>query len=161
MSMEELIARIRMTPDCIVLPPSGLPATDEHLRLPEDVRTFYALCGGVTLYQFADYSVNIVPPEEFEPANPVIVGERCEDDISAQWYIAADDGNGDYFTIDLAPERCGKCYDSFHETHGLVGNTPVIARSFTELLERLLANKGQYWYWLDEGFEPLGDAYEE
>ena len=80
-------------------------------------------------------------------------------DISDLWFSIADDGNGDYLSIDLAPGRLGICYDSFHETHGVAGSTPVIARSFTELLTSLLQSRGNRPYWLEDGFVSLGDAY--
>jgi hypothetical protein len=118
------------------------------------------LCGGVDLYPDRTYSHVIVPPDEVVLANPVLVGERVTDDRSDSWYLIAHDGNGDYLTLDCSPERSGWCYDSFHETHGLVGQTPVIAHSFTELLTRCYANQGAYPYWLRDDFVPLGDAYD-
>jgi glycosyltransferase involved in cell wall biosynthesis len=42
-----------------------------------------------------------------------------------------------------------------------VGECPVIAKSFTELLNQLVQNNGERWYWLKEDFESLGDAYNE
>jgi hypothetical protein len=90
----------------------------------------------------------------------VIIGELCEEDITSQWYIIASDGHRDYLTIDLSCQRLGKCYDSFWDRHGVVGECAVIATSFTDLLERLIANNGQHWYWLTEDFTSLGDAYD-
>jgi hypothetical protein len=52
------------------------------------------------------------------------------------------------------------CYDSFHEVHGMPGSCAVVALSFTDLLERLLAARGGHWYWLEPGFASLGDAYD-
>lgn len=37
---------------------------------------------------------------------------------------------------------------------------PLIAHSFTDLLERLLKNQGNRWYWLEDHFQTLGDAYD-
>jgi hypothetical protein len=91
----------------------------------------------------------------------VIVGEACEDDISASWHLIVDDTNGEYLTIDLSENRVGRCYDSFFDRHGVRGSCPIIATSFSELLQRLIENRGQHWYWLQEGFESLGDAYDE
>jgi len=129
-------------------------------KLPDDIKEFYNLCGGVSLYLSGESTANIVPPNEFILANPLIVGERCVNDITSNWYIVANDGNGDYLTIDLEKERLGRCYDSFWDSHGVVGECPIIANSFTEILERLIDNKGQHWYWLSDGFEALGDAYD-
>ncbi len=83
------------------------------------------------------------------------------DDISWSWYIIADCGNGDYLTIDLSKERMGRCYDGFHETYGLVGETPIIAMSFTELLTGLYDGRMQPWFWLQPHFAPFGDADDE
>ncbi|PGM59614.1 hypothetical protein [Bacillus sp. AFS053548] len=113
------------------------------------------------LFIDCDYGLIIVSPEEFVLANPDIIGEKAEYDISSSWYIIGCDRNNDYLTIDLSIQRLGKCYDSNVEVHGVVGSCPIIANSFMELLERLLTNKGEHWYWLQDEFASLGDAYDE
>lgn len=160
MSMKRLIQAIQARPDCAVYPATGLPKVAARHALPPDLREFYELCGGAALFANGSYTANIVPPDEMVLANPVIVGEVCEEDISAEWYIIANDGNGDYLTIDLHHQRLGTCYDSFWDSHGVVGECAVIARSFTDLLERLLKNNGQHWYWLRDDFVSMGDAYD-
>lgn len=159
MPLMETVQAIRSTLDCQVFPPAGLPEIGLPHVLPNDLREFYEVCGGLRLFQSAGYPVFIVSPNKLILANPVIVGDVYEDDISSDWYIIADDGNGDYFTIDLNSERLGRCYDSSHETHALPGETPIVALSFTDFLARMLANKGQYWYFLQPDFDSLGDAY--
>ena len=42
----------------------------------------------------------------------------------------------------------------------MVGECPIIARTFTELLENLVCNKGKHWYWLRDEFIQIGDAYD-
>ncbi|WNS46925.1 SMI1/KNR4 family protein [Paenibacillus sp. MMS20-IR301] len=155
----ELIQQISGLPDCKVISASGLPVTEGY-SLPADVRRFYELCGGMQLFVSKNYHCQIVPPDEFVLSNPVIIGEVVEDDITSDWFIVAHDGNGDYLSIDLHPQRLGKCYDSFWDRHGVVGECQVVARSFTELLNQLVQNNGERWYWLDEDFPPLGDAYD-
>ena len=49
MNMEEWLLCIRTTPGCRVNAPAGLPAIEAPHRLPDDVRTFYQLCGGLSL----------------------------------------------------------------------------------------------------------------
>ena len=144
-----------------MFPTKGMPSLQPPHRLPDDLKRFYELCGAVMLFEQNDYHVLIVPPDRVVPANPLIVGQEYEDDITASWYIIGDDGNGDYLTIDLGPERLGRCYDSFRETHGLVGNCPIIARSFSELLTSLHETRGDHWYWLRPEFVPIGDAYDD
>ena len=159
MSIEELIRTIQYTQDCVALSRNGLPKISGNgLALPADVQEFYHLCGGVGLFQSAAYAIIIVPPQNVVPANPVIIGEQIEDDVSSCWYIIAKGDNRECLTIDLSEARLGRCYDSFYDLHP--GNSPIIAFSFTELLTSLLRNQGQHWYWLrDEKFN-LGNAYD-
>lgn len=162
MKVKELINEIKTLPNCKVYPSKGLPLLDnEKHNLPDDIIEFYELCGGITLFESESYITNIVSPDEFILANPVIVGELCEDDITSEWYIIANDGNGDYITIDLSIERSGRCYDSYWDKHGVVGECPIIAASFTQLLENLVLNKGKQCYWLKNDFVSLGDAYDD
>jgi hypothetical protein len=132
MSLSELIEQIRMTPDCSVSDPAGLPLISEGHVLPDDLREFYELCGGLSLFENAeDYRIAIVLPEQVVLANPLIVGDVSGyDDISLSWYIIAQDDNNEYLTIDLSKERLGRCYDSFYEIHAVRGSCPIIATSF-------------------------------
>lgn len=160
--IEQLLKEIEKIPYCRVLESSGLPSIDKtkHI-LPDDLKKFYSLCGGVALFENEEYPIYIVSPEKFILANPIIVGELCEEDISSNWYIICNDGKDEYLTIDLKEDRLGRCYDSFFDRHGLVGESQIIATSFTDLLERLINNRGQYWYWLRDDFVNLGDAYDD
>ncbi len=162
MTIPELLHAMARTPDCRLFPASGLPTVEAGHVLTDDLAEFYELCGGAVLYEHKDYPIMIVPAEQFRLSNPVIVGPVWErDDISASWYIVADDlKGGAYLTIDLSPERAGRCYDSSPYAHAIAGSSPIIARSFRELLERLYENRGEYWYWLRPDFEGLGDAYD-
>lgn len=161
MNVDASVTQIRATSGCQVFPPQGVPIPQPGHRLPHDLRRVYTLCGGLILFENADYALVIVPPERCALANPVIVGQGAEDnDISSSWYIVADDGNGDYLTIDLSQERLGRCYDSFFDRHAVAGSCPIIALSFTDLLTHLYENGGDYWYWLRPDFVSLGDAYD-
>jgi len=167
MSLEDLLLRIQTTLGCKIHAPSGFPIINKRHSLPNDLHQFYQFCGGLTLGAGTKYPIAIVPPIRCVQANPIFLGDVTElaqqaqgDDISWSWYIIADCGNGDYLTIDLDQDRLGRCYDSFHETYGLVGEMPIIATTFTDLLTRLYENRGQYWYWLQSDFVSLGDAYD-
>lgn len=160
MEIKELIEKIRNTPDCIVHAPCGLPLENQNIDLPNDLKEFYENCGGITLFANEEYGFTIVAPKEMVLANPIIVGELCEEDISSEWYIVCKNAENDYITIDLANERKGKCYDSFWDRHGVVGECAVVARNFTELLTQLYNNQGKSLFWLDEDFCYLGDAYD-
>lgn len=162
-SIKEIIEKVKYFDNCIVYKPKGLPAISDKHALPKDVVEFYTLCGGIELFTDADMGVNIVPPEKFVLANPVIVGELFENDISSNWYIVVDDRNGEYLTIDLDKNRIGRCYDSHLGCHGIIGNCPIIAMSFTDLLENLIeaGGDGMCWYWDEFEFNSLGDAYDD
>lgn len=160
MNLSELLAEIDATPGCAVLPASGVPVVAEGHTLPPDLKRFYELCGGVDLFHDSEYATSIVPSQEFTAANPVIIGGQDESDISSSWYIVGSSGGTEYLTIDLSRERLGRCYDSFSDRHGVAGSCPIIATSFTDLLTRLFLNRGEYWYWLRDDFQPNGDAYD-
>lgn len=158
MKMPELIEAIRKQADCTLKPAVTLPDVGTD-RLPNDLEEFYLLAGGATLFLNSPFGIEIVSPIEFVRANPIIVGDSCKDDITYEWYIVAKNG-GQYITVDLAPSRLGRCYDSFWDRHGIPGNCQVVAQSFTDLLERLLQSKGESLFWLGPQFESIGDAYE-
>jgi hypothetical protein len=158
--IDRLLDVARQADGCVVHPPAGLPTVGVGHLLPDDVRAFYSSCGGVDLYPGAMYPISLLPPQQVEPANPVIVGEQVDDDISASWYLIAVSDQDEYVTIDLHPDRLGRCYDSFYEVHGVAGSCPIVAMRFTDLFARLLAAEGGRWYWLEDGFRSLGDAYD-
>ncbi len=159
-SLQQTIAQIASTQGCFLKPPNGLPVLPHGFELPEDLRSFYLVAGGATLFSGAGFQFNIVAPSDLVSTNLRLVGSAQCGDISDSWFSVAEDGNGDYLSIDLGPGHRGRCYDSFPETPGVVGGTPVIATSFTDLLLRLLANRGEHPYWLAPGFVSLGDAYD-
>ncbi|HEX8411237.1 MAG TPA: SMI1/KNR4 family protein [Thermoanaerobaculia bacterium] len=159
MNIDEIIQNIAETPGCALLPPRGLPDVAPY-RLPADVETFYRRCGGCVLYEHSDYPFRIVEPERFVQANPVIAGVSGEDDISYSWYILGRGGSDEHVTIDLDESRSGRCYDSFWDRHAVAGSSRIIALSMTDLLNRLYANRGNLWYWLQPEFASLGDAYD-
>jgi hypothetical protein len=65
MDMRQLVDKVRATADCSVRPPAGLPAVRPGELLPQDIRRFYELCGGLTLYESQIYYVRIPGPNEF------------------------------------------------------------------------------------------------
>lgn len=147
MDIADLVEKIRNTPGCRLEDPLGLPIVCEQHVLPEDLKQFYRLCGGATLYEdVATDPAEIVSPHRIVLANSLmLVGLDDEEiawykehlGITWSWYFLADYGNGNYVTIDLSQERLGQCYDSHHEKHA-AGNSYVVADSFTELLRWLL-----------------------
>ena len=61
-------------------------------------------------------------------------------------------------TVDLNPDRSGRCYFSFPDVHAVAGASAIVAESVADLLTRILQNRGDYWYWLQPDFESLRDA---
>lgn len=161
MDVLKILENIRNTPDCIVYSPCGLPILNKNIQIPNDLKIFYENCGGVSLFIDREYGFTIVKPKELVLANPVIIGELCEEDISSEWYIIAKDAENNYITIDLSKERLGRCYDSFWDRHGMVGECAVVAKNFTELLWQLYRNQGKSLFWLNSDFVYIGDAYDK
>ena len=159
MDIEQLVAAIAREPSCIIDPPGNLPIVDPAHTLQEDLKQFYELCGGLSLFTSSAYGLRIVGPDEVVPANPIIVGDLYPEDISSTWYIIAQDPGGDYYTIDLHPDRLGRCYDSFWDRHAVAGSSTIVALSFLEFLQRMLENKGDHWYFAKPDFVEMGDAY--
>lgn len=157
--LHRLVDEIGRTRDCRTLAPSGTPRLREGDRLPEDLAAFYQLAGGASVFEHSDYAIRVVGPEEFRRANPELVGSDCPEDISDAWYIVARGGLEEVITIDCSADRLGRCYDSFWDCHGVAGSCRIVALSFTDLLQRLFDNNGDYWYWLRDGGPAYGDAY--
>lgn len=162
-ALRELLDKVEATPGCRVLwKPEGRSVVNVagHEVLPEDLQEFVSLTDGVELFLDKLFPLYIHGAAHIVRANPIIVGDDCSYDRSYHWYVIANDGNGDYMSIDLARERAGRCYDSFHECHGISGSCAIIASSFTDLLVRAVRNGGRRWWWLQPDFHPLGDAYD-
>lgn len=161
MGMAALLGKARRSQGCVVRPPCGGLAVPEGMIVPGDVMEFYELCGGVNLYPSCEYASSIPAPTGVVESNIAILGERYPEDITSSWFTIAATQTGDYLSIDFSADRNGRCYDSFSEIHGIAGSCPVIAESFSDLFERLLESRGDYWYWLKSEFVGLGDAYDE
>ncbi len=166
-SVDELLITVASDPECLVYPVQAMPRINSEHLLPNDLKDFYNLCGGISLFQASAYSMKIVPPNKFLLANPFFFKgisdeelQTSKNDISWSWYIVGEGENGQYITIDLAPGRLGRCYDSFWDCHAMPGYTQIIAKSFSELLFRLVENQGKHWYWLQNEFLSYGDAYD-
>ena len=165
MSIIDLIAQIENIPDCIVYPPCGIPVVQDGHKLPSDILEFYQQCGGVKLYEHGSFPVEIVSPQEFVIASPVIYKdmlddetvETIKDDISWHWYLIGKGQAAQFMTIDLRPERLGYCYDSDWIVHPR--DSTIVALSFTELLQRLFSDRGGIYYWAEPGYKSYGPAY--
>jgi antitoxin YokJ len=162
-----VIAQIARTPGCAIRPATGAPrlASTAH-GLPDDLRRFFELCGGVALFPERPFAWSIPGPDGLLPSNPILLGSYYRDnrasfdaDRSSFWYLIAESAE-EKVVIDLHPARRGWCYDAFHEVYA-TGNSAVLARSFTDLLVALVATAGEMPVWKGESFRPLGHAYDD
>ena len=159
-NIDEVLVRIRADSLCAVYPPREVPAIQTHLKLPEDLKRFYSLCGGLKLFENSNYSFEIISPELLIPSNIKILGQQYIEDASSSWYIVASSGQDQFISIDLSEAKNGRCYDSFMDAHAVVGSCAIVANTFTNLLVGLYNIKGDYLYWLKPEFKKLGDAYD-
>jgi hypothetical protein len=113
------------------------------VRLPRDLATFYRAMNGARFFANDDDApYAIVPLPKMRPLARV-VGRA--DAAPPTWYALCSIENGEWLAIDLAA-RGGPVMDCFHETLGPGGEAKIVARSFTELLQHVLASKGEpYW----------------
>jgi hypothetical protein len=159
--VEELIDLAAASSRAVVLPSAGQPVVSAGHLLPQDLAEFYELCGGI---EFLDtpqhYGVIISPPAQLLPTNPILIGEQVDDDITSSWYVIGRTFNSELISIDLHPARLGRCYDSFHEVHGIADSCEIIAASFSAMLTEFLHDPGEGWYWTSPGWPRVGDAYE-
>ncbi len=160
MDIERLIIQMSKDSNYEVKKPNGQPSILDGHVLPDDLQEFYRLCGGVSCYiASGGFPINVLAPAEVKPANLELIGESCPNDISSSWYLIADALDGNYISIDFAPERLGRCYESFEYSHAVAGNCPIVALSFTQFLQNLFDYKGDYFFWKDINHSDLGDAY--
>lgn len=162
MNIKDLFKTLGNLSNFEIKPPCGFPKLKEGHVLPDDLKEFYTMCGGINCYtEEGGFPIEILSPSNFTQANKLLLGEEYDDDISSSWYVIVDAEDGNYITIDCDPKRIGKCYESFEYRHAVVGNCPIIALSFTELLNNIITYKGDYFFWKDDlKFVSYGDAYE-
>lgn len=143
--------------------------------LPPDLSGFYHATNGAELVgPDGRVAIVILPVQDHEPLDwgegPEKLGSRGPGGRIWHRFARLPDGSGLAINLDLnasdpRPENRWKRHDPlFHAichfrdaTRGVAGANPVVAVSFTELLDRLLANGGRP-YWLDAGFVSHGDA---
>ncbi|MDU5003486.1 MAG: SMI1/KNR4 family protein [Veillonella sp.] len=118
--------------------------------LPKDLEFFYENYEYAILNIDTYCEIRISSLSELQPTNQIlypaddVIWEELADDISNDWFmIASSQELSQYISIDLNKKRFGFCYDSFIETHATPDESPIIAKSFTELLEKLVSNENQ------------------
>jgi hypothetical protein len=75
MNVVSLVETVRSATDCDVHEPAGSPVLEWGLSLPDDLRRFYKVCGGIELYRSGKHPIEVVSPSRFLRANPIIIGQ--------------------------------------------------------------------------------------
>ncbi|MFC7443076.1 SMI1/KNR4 family protein [Laceyella putida] len=171
MDICQTIKGLQSLSDVEIDKPSGLPRVVENQCLPDDLQLFYEKFGGVTLFPHAENTYRIVQPQEFKLANPILIAdeELLELELNrgntqllftSECYVLVDLGDANYIVIDLNKERHGLCYLGFWDSFGVIGETPIIAKSFKELLQKMIESEGEeVWFFEKEDFQDYGDAF--
>jgi len=161
MELKEIIHHLKISTNFTVNEPCGYPEIVNGHSLPDDLGEFYSICGGLICYtQHGGFPIEILQPSDVKISNVVLLRNRYEEDISSSWYLIADAKDGNFISIDFEPARLGRCYESFEYSHAVANNCPVIAISFTELINNIYKYTGDYFYWKDNPeFTGYGDAY--
>lgn len=173
MTITQEIEKFKRSKKWIVHPAQGMPKLSQDPKapvasIPDDLLQFYSFCSGMEtdIQSDDDLFLSIVAPRNFQWAPRLILGDLLEKQVPSFdggiewfWYIVGRGDTDEYFVIDLAPERYGRCHYVYFYFFGQKGGTPVIAHSFTELLKVLYhaAKVGEAWRWERLG---LGDAYD-
>ncbi|MFI8605655.1 SMI1/KNR4 family protein [Cellulophaga baltica] len=165
MNIQDILELIGKDANCNLVP--KMNTNENKINLPDDLKYFYEKYESLELFSNKSYAIKISSLDELIPTNKKlfpeddVIWEELEGDISNDWFlIASSEQLSQYISIDLSDRNFGYCYDSFLETHANPEDSAIIAKSFTELLERLYESGGDSWYWLED-FEPYGDAYDD
>ena len=156
----------------------GLRRKEDWRYLPLDLATFYHCTDGAQLFGSGGAAAyRLVPSDEVAPLDwgelPEIGNSRGPG--GGVWYRFAWLGDGTWLAINLDCNRrdprpkkstewsCDPPFSAVCHcnagTLGQPGRNPVVALSFTELLERMLDSGGRP-YWLNPQFVSYGDADE-
>ena len=146
---------------------SSIDKAEEKLgyKLPDDLKTFYRRYRSLTFYETDEHGVmdwftcRFVPATEMHRTRIDIFGEESDEDYYGPpfWITICDLGDSNFIALDLqsgsSNERNYILCD--HEVFGQPGDSPVIARTFTELLSRVMYGPE---FWFGTGFMNYGDA---
>ncbi|GGL36274.1 antitoxin YokJ [Pseudomonas brenneri] len=142
MSLTKIIDLIENS-DCTTVPSAGLP----NGPIPNDLADFYQHYSSAVFYPQARYSFTIQSPI-LERSDFVVMNEDLEDPDSANWYVLVK-CEDQIISIDLTPgPQFGYCYDSFWDSYPSADESTLIAKSFTELVEKIIKSGGKNLFWI-------------
>ncbi|MDU8350890.1 hypothetical protein RYA05_03160 [Pseudomonas syringae pv. actinidiae] len=117
--------------------------------MPDDLSDFYRHFGGAVFHANATYCFRIYPPW-LERSDFAVMGEDLGIPDSANWYALGEFGD-QVISIDLGQgPQFGYCYDSFWDSYPTADESTLIARSFTELIKKVIESKGERLFWVHE-----------
>ena len=142
-------------------------ATLERLRsigMPPDVIYFYSKSNGALIHRSeSEYDIpsngshwqwELLSAEDIESVADS--GWSHSDSplhqYHTQWFNIVDVQNGDCLTINLEDRFKGEILDTFHETLNNVGYNQIIAKSFTEVIVKLVGTKACFWLNGESGY---------
>lgn len=168
--MKDLIQTFKNNKQCTVHRPVSISFEEDKLDLPNDLIEFYRLCGGLVYEIDEGLEIEILPLDKVSVAYPLYFDETIIEEEKKkglfgyhafyQWYVVANCGDGYYLCMDLHPDRKGKCYEGNWQTFAMRDHSPIVANSFTELLSNILHYTNEDFFWLEDQFKSLGDAYD-
>jgi cell wall assembly regulator SMI1 len=129
--------------------------------LPADLIAFYRRYKTVRMFDSPFGPLyRFVPISEMHPTRRDIYGEDTDEWGPRTWITICDVLDGNYIAIDIA-SGSGNQYnyiDCFHETFAEPGESQIIAKSFTELVNSAMRGGGERLFWGIEGFVAHGDG---
>jgi hypothetical protein len=129
-----------------------------NCQFPIDLKEFYRKYKSVRLFDSEGvYIYRFVPIAEIHPTRIDIFGQDTDEWAPRSLLTICDVMDGNYIAIDTVPKNDDEYYfiDCFHETFGVSDQNKIIAKSFTELLEKAL-HGGDELYYLQKDFIGYG-----
>ncbi len=126
------------------------------VRFPDDLREFYTFCDGVGLFERGDgtYTYSFLSLEEIDTARMQIYGSNESEHGPPFCFGIVLVCDADYAGISYTSPLTPPIYiDIFHESYP-EESPAIIARTFTDLLQRALISKEIYWFQEDFSLPP-------
>ncbi|MGE3406188.1 MAG: hypothetical protein AB7I37_05190 [Pirellulales bacterium] len=166
MNMQQQVAEVRARH--FAYPPAepGLLQAAQERGVPACLLEFHAICDGALIGPGDDF---LSPAGQwFRFRIPSLADLQTtqeygfiQDDsplytASAAWWQMLDYGDSNWLAIDATSNGQGRILDVCHESAGDPGWQEIVARSFQELIDRLLAEPDTFWF--GDGFQSLGSV---
>jgi len=164
--LEELYKEIENDKKHIFESCANIWEIDEFARknkyiLPDDLRAFYRKYSWVKLFngEYGYSTYRFIPISEIHPTRIDVLGKDNDENGPKDWITICDIMEGNYICIDLSSRNVEQWnyIDCFHETFAQPGQCTIIAKTFTELLERAL-HGGNNLYYHKKSFVGYGDG---